>query len=308
MTDGLVAEKRSDDVDAIPRRLWGLLASHVLLPFVCAVFLKTGHYFPARAILGIPLYQLLIVSVWAGLSSYSFAARFWSYVLGTELVVATLTLTMWIVSGPSRNPDRGVFWDFVIPGMISFSVSGLCTVCLLFLRPRLLQLQRVSNPTLIDRTYPSRLGVRHLLVVTALCGVVIAVTRIRFAEIGPPMPLIFVIAILLTPVAASMFAVTWAVLAPRSPWLRLVVALFANIGAAALMVEQFDYQVSSMIAMLPGLLVFVLSLFVIRSAGYRLMRPTGIEAESNGENENDAPGPVALGLNGRRASPDGAIG
>jgi hypothetical protein len=250
--------------------LWVLLTFHVILPFAFASAAPVISTSTSELdLIGLAIYQLLLVSIWAGLSALQLDQRLVIFILGTIVVAAAHTFAMEVMYGNPRVPMREIFFGFL---NVSFAGTGLCSACLLVARTRL-RLQWISPTVSIDQNYQSGISVGHLLLVTFLCAVSIAGTRIPIQGAGHSPHFLFVLAILLVPVVSASFALVWAVLTPRSSWLNLGLALAANVGAAALLIVQFDYPVGSMIlTMVPGLIVLLATLFALRAVGYRLIR------------------------------------
>lgn len=246
-------------------RLKGLLVVHALLPFGWVATREFNDIF-VGAMFSVIVYQYGLMGLWTGLGPWPFGARVGGVLFFNFYVLCVSFLAIVVAAGNGPPPGDDVL-KFV--ALFGFSISSVCIAPYLVLNAWL-KLSKVENPGQLDREYVSSFGVRHLLGITFCYGVVVAAIGALKQGVEPPIGVAF--AILLGPLITGLIVLTWAILSPRIGWLKLLVAFLANGFAALLMVVQFSAPPQVTLFALPGIAVFIASLVVLRSDGYRLVR------------------------------------
>lgn len=248
------------------RRLRQLLAAHMLLPLVIPLLALAQPHVPTfvwQWVWLLMVYQVFLVSVWAGLVTNTPWRKALILVGGT----AYICVSWYLVQRGSRFD-----WDaasYVATAFAWYLLVGSVSAGLLWIiRISFFDLRWVPQPEVVDAHYRNQLGIRHLLALTFVCGLLIAATRLPERLVGPWWP-IGLFAVL---IAAMIFAAIWSALTPGRVMGRLALTMLAAIGIVVLTSVQFDTSIWETMSLLPGFVLAVLSLLVVRSAGYRLLR------------------------------------
>ncbi len=267
-----------------------LLAFHAALPFLCgAAELVGADIYVALAITAM---QLFLLAMWVGLGPWSTGARILTFGLGNcYVVVSTLGGAWSIQSREFQDPDFNLSSIVTVLTMLAFGTSGLLSAAFVCTR-YWFKLRRVTAPVPDERIQVTQFGVRHLLGVTFLCGGVIAALGLFKQGIRPPF--LLSLAILLAPLFLSVFVWVWTVMPPRFQGIRLAIALVVNLSVVTLMNIQLEYDPLAMWRWLPGLALVVLTLFALRSEGFRLVRRQKIAATESAGHQSEGHTPPAM--------------
>jgi hypothetical protein len=252
--------------EASRRRLLWLLAAHALLPIVMRILLWTlrpGMSFAGYSIGMLPLYQVLLVGMWAGLGQMRFWQRAVVLLAGTSYVVV-----VWMTLASFGGGIYDALLHIVTATLWYLLIAVICAGTLLLLRLALYDLRRVPQPQAVDRNYRSRLGVRHMLLLTLVCALLITGTQLPHSLVGGNWPIV----ITLVMIAVVGWMALWATLTPGRYLARAALCLAAAVGVAALASVQYKIDAREAYSIVPGLVLTIASLLVVRSAGFRLLR------------------------------------
>jgi len=257
--------------EAFSNRLVALLAFHALLPISWVFLSRFWSTVDILVIVFICVLQFILVAAWAALGTSPLALRIVGLAIFNAYIVTVALLDMSLQPGMTLKMGRA---EEAISELLKTTIAttAVCVASLIPLR-YWLELTRFTNPATVDRHYQSQMGVRHLLLITFACGSVIALTGAVETFIRRSMHSELIVgAILLAPWLAGSLALAWGILSPRFAWIRLAAAVIFGLCASALGLIQFGVSTHILGQMWPAAIVFIASLFVMRSDGFRLIR------------------------------------
>ncbi len=280
----------------MPRKLKRLLAVHLALSVApAAMFL---HPVDVRwiqltgALAGVAFGQVMLLAFWAAMSGSSFRRR----LVGS--LVGVLYLAIW--------PAVAVVVSSHVEGSapVAFAVySGIYGVMFvvfvgvyLVLRRRVAELRHVEDPGALPAVR-FQFSILNLLLITSVVAIVVGLMRARTQDVLTDWSMSLVIVLSLVAFIVNLVAAPWAALAPGPVrWRAALVALVAVMLGMAMAFTALSglptagwrvwlFATQSLAFAIPPMVV-VVSLLVVRSCGYRLLRKS-VAAEM------DAAGSVA---------------
>jgi hypothetical protein len=266
----------------MPGRLKVLLVVHLVLGIApAAMFLLPGdlRWIPLTwALSSVTLAQLMLLAVWAGLGATTAARRWLAIVAGLLYLAAWPTLVLSLV----MTSEESAIATFVLFAAMDAAWLLVATSGFLLVRRRFAELVRVTD----GKSLPAsrhQFSILQVLIVTSLAAMMLGLARASTrADAEGVWFFAFMSLLAILAYAANLALSVWAALAPgRARWRLMVVfaaALFLGMivsYAALLRLSQADWWLwlfctQSLAFALPPVIV-VLSLLVVRSAGYRLV-------------------------------------
>jgi hypothetical protein len=265
-------------------RLKLLVAAHLIVGVApSAMFLGTESWFLPLiwALGGLSLGQLMLVSFWVGMGT---SAR-WRRLLGATL--ALIYFATWSTVALSLAPiDEMPSYaeNFSMQLLQGGLLLGTFAAIFAAVRRWYMELRLVADPEPVYRRR-QQFTIFHLLVITSVAAVVLALARERGVASDGTAQILMATVLMLVLLGVNVVASVWAALSPGILWSRIMLALVAAalLGMAFAMRILFAkplggarawlFVAQSLTFMVPSLVV-ILSLLVVRSCGYRLVRRT----------------------------------
>ncbi len=261
-------EPKEHDPTATKRRVWllCLLAAHVVLGVALGAFVRLGGYHtipavPVRFFVGLVFAQTSLLGIWTGFGRSPWWLRLSGFAVGAGCLGVGGCIGI-------NEPDWLSFCLFAGNGVIATVVLTIFR-CARF---------RVTLPVVEYHTGGGRqIGIRHLLILTAVVAAILGVGRhLKFGgfDVYPLPALISVYLVLLVFSCVLVGTLSaWAMLRERALVLRgailLVVAATAGWGVAQIVSGMLVFW---LVVYLTQAIILIVSLLVVRSCGYRLMR------------------------------------
>jgi len=272
METGETVKLSEDDLAARRRRvsILCLIGAHLALGLALGTFLRLGNYsgqasLPLTFFAGLLFAQASLLGIWGSLG----AGPWWIRLVG--IVAGSVCLATGAAIGIGER-DLGTIVIF------TFTTFSVAVVYIIFRCFRF----RIGSPR-NEGTARAELqfGIRHLLIVTVVVAVMLAVSRsleFNLSDYGQlPLAIIFA-----SPYALVGMLSPWAILRGRLLIVRAVIllAIAATAGwGLAQMIKAIDAMKFWMGISLTEAVLLIASLIVVRSCGYRLMRRRKLQVE-----------------------------
>ena len=224
------------------------------------------------------LAQLMLLSFWAGMGTSKPVHRR----LGT--LFGVVYVGIWPVVGAFLSPYAqapsiaSIVLDLSSKGIMVMLFAG---VFLLFRRAGT-ELRRVADPAEADAAGRFQYSILHLLLIISVAAVVLGLVQSVRGPDQPPTSawrIVAVAALVLVSMLFNLFCAAWAVLSPGRTGLRvsLVLLISTFLGIALSLATKMDQGprwlfVAQILVFVVPTVIVVVSLFVVRSCGYRLVR------------------------------------
>ncbi len=266
----------------MPRKLKRLLAVHLVLGVApAAMFLSPADvpWIPLRwALAGIPVGQLILLSFWAAMSGSSARRRLVGALVGVLYLAIWPAVPVAVVS----NVEGQVAFAFARFCMTNAAVVIVFGGVYLVIRRRVAELCHVDDVSALPAAR-FQFSILNLLLITSVVAIILGLVRASGQD--DPKTLSTLLGEVLAVVAfiVNLVAVPWAALTPgRVRWRVVLAALVAvMLGMAMSFGMQSGFAIpewrvwlfatQSLTFAIPPMVVMV-SLLVVRSCGYRLLR------------------------------------
>lgn len=256
-------------------RLVALFVVHVILALAPLVAAPLGLMQPEvglDSMTYIMIAQVNLLAFWGGFGTDRGIRVKGAILGGLAYLTVVWLITNHIIFG---HPD-GLVEVLLISG-IQFVILLVWLIVLLLpmliVRRKLAELRWLPDASAVDETFPWQLSIRHLFALILGAAVLLAVAR--YARDAAPLawpPLFFLLVSLVNSICGI-----WATLSPGRTARRILFVFAASIFVGlTLSVDSIGGVLGqpalTSLAILPGVVVLVASLLVVRSCGYRLLR------------------------------------
>jgi hypothetical protein len=253
-----------------------LLLTHLLLGLICCVYAATAGslpfvlpYLPIVPLLALVVSDACLLSIWGVLGSSRFAFRSLGWMFGLGYLE---TITLW---GASDD-------DFCFLASLSaLSVSAVLVVTRRWSGP----LRKPQTAAATDQVPGFQFSIQGLLLLTFAVAASIAAVQTAFAWYGRPGHIVELV-IWAVGVATTGLCAVWAVMLSARTAARAVVVLLFSIVIGALIAFGFDegLEAYAYLMLITGLqaAILLVSLQIVRGAGYRLLRQSAPRVAERG--------------------------
>lgn len=270
-------------------RLKVLLAVHLVLGISpAAMFLYQGGPLMLPLIWSlssIPLGQVMLLAIWAGLGA-STTARRW---MGTLAGVAYLATWPSLAPVFSHYTEGAFATVFVRCIAVYATLALLLTGMFLLVRRQLAELVRADDPELLPQ-HRLQFSILHVLIVTSVFAIILGLARTSTrADVAGTWSSAVAYTMMIVVYGTNLVMTAWAALSPGRPHWRLAVAFAVAIVLGMIISYTALYRLPTPESQLwlfcmqticfaiPPLIVAA-SLLVVRSTGYRLV-PKSVATE-----------------------------
>lgn len=235
---------------------------------------------PVAVLLALALGQACLLGTWAAFSRASSRARLKGQIVGAVCLEVVLTY----------GSENG---EFLFMASIA---TALVAAVLMAARYGRADVRRVPTESTGSASEGFRWSIRGLMLFTLAVALLIGAARGARESLGPRVPSILVSTVWSLSFVVQALGACWAALGLASPWSRCGALLVCATATGALFAYGFqasdDWKSLSYIMTVNVLQSAVVlgSLLVVRSAGYRLVRPGVLDPEPGGPASNAVPG------------------
>lgn len=242
------------------RRILWLVVVHVvagLLAAVVANFAGSRPSLRGAALIGIVFSQASLLGIWIGLGS----SPWWRRLLGVVFGIGYLRLLLVCFS----SVDSGVFFIVV--------VATMCMTTLLMLIVRLFHVAIYLDSLPVASMGRIQFSIRQLMILTFVVACLITIGK-WVQPYSPHGEILFLLLLLAVTFGAVGILPVWFILATKQPVLYSVglVAVGAAAGYSFARIGSAGHERFWLIATATEAMAVVVSLLVVRSGGYRLLR------------------------------------